>query len=756
MTDLTGQTLGPYRVVEQIGAGGMGVVYRAHDERLARDVAIKVLPEDLACNQDRLARFETEAKAVARLAHPNILEIWDFGTAAGVTYAVTELLEGEPLRARIAPTGLGWQKASEVAAAIAEGLAAAHDKDIVHRDLKPENVFLTSDGRVKILDFGLAQIREPVDESAETATLTPDGTVPGTVMGTMGYMSPEQVRGEPSDARSDVFALGCVLYEMLTGRPAFVRKSAAETTAAILKEEPPALTGLADDLPAGLDRIVRRCMEKSRGARFQSASDLGFALQQMYSAQSGAAAARDPDRIDGAEKPSIAVLPFDNLSGDAEQEYFCDGMAEEIINALVRVEGLRVVARTSSFAFKGKHLDIREIGEMLDVCALLEGSVRKAGDRLRITAQLINVADGFHLWSERFDRTLEDIFAIQDEIALAIVEKLSVELLGHERADIVKRPTENLDAYNAYLQGMYQWNRLTPDGYEQSLRCYEEAIDLDGEFGQAYAQLAIWHLSQAFWGAVSPTESGPKSLELAARAMAIDDRISEAHSFMGVVSTFFERNPEVGEHHLRRAIELGPNVAVNHSNLAAMLTAQGKFEEAFEAAQMTKRLDPLSPTNNAWASWWIGLGGRVEQAISDLEKLIALEPNHWLPHHVLGDLNPRQGKLQEAISESRRAVELSGRISICLAQLSYVSFLAGETDEAMRNLAILEKRSQESYVPPTFFAWIHHARQETDLALKSIEEAARVNDPWISFYRVTHQHLPFDPKIEQAARRYSV
>jgi len=756
MPDYIGTTLGRYRIIAKIGEGGMGQVYRAHDERLDRDVAVKVIHEAVAQDVDRLARFEKEAKAVAKLDHPNILAIHDFGTDQGITYAVTELLDGQDLRPSIPASGMPWQKVVEIGAAIADGLAAAHGKGIVHRDLKPENVFITSDGRVKILDFGLAQVKVPVEEEAETATLTPAGTVAGTVLGTMGYMSPEQLRGEPADARSDIFALGCVLYEMLSGKAAFLRKSTAETSVAILKEEPERLSSTGIVLPAEVERSIHRCLEKSPDARFQSARDLAFALRQVTWAEVPTPGPGKRRAADGEARPSIAVLPFGNLSADPEQEYFCDGMAEEIINALAHLDGLRVVARTSSFAFKDKHQDIREIGRALDVQTLLEGSVRKAGDRLRITAQLINVADGYHLWSERFDRTLEDIFAIQDEISLAIVDKLKVELLGGEREGIVKRYTNNLDAYNAYLMGLNQWNRLTPEGYEQSLQCYQEAIRLDDGFAPAYLQLAIWHLSQAFWGALSPVDALPVATEMVERALAIDDTISEAHCFTGVVHAFFERDQEAGERSLRRAVELGPNIADNHANLAALLTARGRYQEAIEAAETTMRLDPLSPTNNAWACWWIGLGGRLETAIGELEKLVALDPNHWLPHHVLGDLYSRAGRLDEAIAPSTRAVALSGGNSIAVTQLSCLSYLGGAIEQANEHLEKLKKRSHQAYVPPTFFSWIYWARGEWAEALRWMEEAARINDPWLAFYRIMEPLFPADPSIEAALQRYGV
>jgi serine/threonine-protein kinase len=564
----------------------------------------------------------------------------------------------------------------------------------------------------------------------------------GTVMGTVGYMSPEQLRGEIADARSDIFALGCVLYEMLAGRKAFARTSAAETTSAILTEEPEMLTG------SEIDRLVGRCLEKLPEKRFQSASDLAFALRQITPTRQTPVAAGD--------KPSIAVLPFGNLSGNLEQEYFCDGMAEEIINALVHVEGLRVVARTSSFAFKGRHEDIREIGESLGVTAILEGSVRRAGDRLRITAQLINVADGYHLWSERWDRTLEDIFAIQDEIALAIVDQLKVELLGRERAGIVKRSTEDLDAYNAYLQGIFQWNRLTAEGYARSFECFQEAVELDDAYGPAYAYLAIWYLSQAFWGVVSPIELMPQAVELAERAMEIDESISEAHSFRGVVRTFFQRDAVNGERDLLRAVELGPSVATCHSNLAALYTALRRHDEAIAAARTCQRLDPLSPTNNAWACWWIGLNGEVDEAIAGVEKLIAHQPNHWLPHHVLGDLAFRAERLDDAMAESALAVELSDQISITLTQLCYLRHLAGDEAIADELLAKLERRADEAYVPPTFFAWIFRARGDWQATFRWLEEGVRVNDPWSTFQWLVGPMPPATPEIEKKLRRFEL
>jgi TolB-like protein len=495
MQDLIGRTLGHYRIVEKIGAGGMGEVYRAHDERLDREVAIKVLHQDVAQDVDRLARFEREAKAVAKLAHPNILEIWDFGTDEGVTYAVTELLEGENLSQRIPSNGMGWQKAAEIGASVADGLAVAHGKGIVHRDLKPENVFVTADGRVKILDFGLAQVKVPVDKEAETETLTPAGTVPGTVMGTVGYMSPEQVRGNPADARSDIFSLGCVLYEMLTGKIAFARESTADTQAAILKEEPPALTAVDVAVPAELDRTARRCLEKNPEARFQSASDLAFALRSIASDTdavrpgpapvaprrrrgrlwAAAAAAvvvgtaavvlnvvglrsRPVGTASRAPIRSLAVLPLENLSGDAEQEYFVDGMTEALIADLAQIEALKVISRTSAMRYKNTDKPLPQIARELNVDGIVEGSVLRAGERVRITAQLIHASTDRHVWAKSYERDLEDILSLQKEVARAVSTEIRVRVTEPEHDRLLEAGRLNPEAYENYLRGRWFWN----------------------------------------------------------------------------------------------------------------------------------------------------------------------------------------------------------------------------------------------------------------------------------------------------------
>jgi serine/threonine protein kinase/Tfp pilus assembly protein PilF len=747
MTDRVGQHIGRYEIVAKLGEGGMGEVYRARDTELDREVAVKVLPDEVAHDAARMSRFEREARAAAAVDHPNILAIHDIGSHGGVPFIVFELLDGEPLRHAVSAGPLPTSKILDLSVQIAEGLAAAHERGIVHRDLKPDNVFVTSAGRAKILDFGLAKVKEPVagpglQDDAPTVSL---GTSPGTVLGTIGYMSPEQVRGEEVDLRTDIFALGCVVYEMASGRPPFRRGSHADTVSAILNEHPPDLGTANSAIPSELDRIVARCLTKRPEQRFQSAHDLVFALGELQRSQS---AAREPDRV-SETLPSIAVLPFANLSADPEQEYFCDGMAEEVINALTRIEGLRVVARTSSFAFKGTTEDIRGIGAKLGVDKILEGSVRKAGDRLRITAQLINVADGYHLWSERFDRRLEDVFAIQDEIALAIVDRLEVDLAAREREAVVKRYTDNLDAYSLYLKGLHHWNQLTPDSYRRSLECFQEAIKIDPQFAPAHVGIGIWYLSQCFWGDLSPAEGVPQGMAAVDRALDIDEEISEAHNARGVVQAWFERNWAAAEQSLRRSIELGPNVAVNHLNLAGYFLIRRRFEDVIPEARLAQRLDPLSVPNNAWAGAWLAFCGRYDEGVAQLERFIEMEPNQWLPHEQLSEVYLFRGsKTDEAFREAQKAFDLSGGVTAAVRQLAVACYLSGETGRGDELLEMLEARARQTYVPPMYLAWIQLARGERDAAVRLVDQAVEHNDGWLTFHRYFSPPLPGDRRID--------
>ena len=749
MSDLTGQKLGRYRIAEKLGAGAMGEVYRAHDERLARDVAVKVLPDIFTGDPDRLRRFEREARVTGALSHVNVLTVHDVGSFEGRPFLVTELLRGETLRQRVSGRALEISEALNYVVPVAEGLVAAHERGIVHRDLKPENLFVTDDGVVKILDFGLAKEIELGTEvaSLDEAPTASMATAAGAVLGTVGYMAPEQVRGEPADERSDIFAVGCVLYELLTGRRAFRQDTAVETMTAILREEPQSLPELGVAANPELSHVICRCLEKRPDDRFASTVELVAALRNLQSKVDTDATEPSP--------PSIAVLPFANLSADQEQEYFCDGMAEEIINALVHVEGLRVVARTSSFAFKGQNEDIRSIGAQLDVSTVLEGSVRKAGDRLRITAQIISVADGYHLWSERFERRFEDVFAIQDEISLAVVDSLKVALLRCEKAAVVRRYTDNLEAYNLYLEGLHHWHKLTPEGFAHSIDCFERVIELDPAFAPALVWMGVWYLSQSFWAEMPPQASIVKAREYAERALAVDRNIADAHSLLGVVKSFFERDRAVGEQSLRRAVELGPNLGFCHANLAVHLVTMGEVEEVAEVARIAQSLDPLACTIGSWTGCWLAYAGHYEEGVAQLQRTIELHPREWMPHHQLSEVfHICGGELEAARVEAEQAVELSGGLPATVAPLAVLLYRLGRIDEADELHEELRSRSESTYVAPTFFATIHLARGDVEAALERLLEASDCQDGWLPFARLWLPALPVrDQRVDELLQR---
>lgn len=737
----SGKMLSHYRLIEKIGEGGMGVVWKALDTKLDRDVAIKLLPGDLASDRERLRRFEREAKAAAALNHPNIVTLYSVEEADGAHFITMELIEGRTLARVIPREGLPVERFLDLALPLTEAIAAAHERGVTHRDLKPGNIIVSNEGLLKVLDFGLAKLRErpgaerPAEGATETLTRS------GVLLGTMPYMSPEQLQGRQVDHRSDVFALGIVLYEMATGRRPFAGDNPGDLVSSILRDEPLSVTEINRAMPADLARMVRHCLRKDPDRRYQAAKDLRNELEELRAETRAAVGA-------AVDRPSVAVLPFANLSTDPEQEYFCDGMAEELINALAHVNGLRVVARTSAFAFKGKHEDVRRIGESLGVGAVVEGSVRKAGDRLRITAQLIDTRDGSHLWSERFDRRLQDVFAIQDEISLAIVQKLEVKLMGRELEAVVKRPTENLDAYSAYLQAWFHWNKHTPQGYQRSRECLEEAIRIDPDCARAYAGLAIWYVSQCWWAELTPQDAMAAAMPLAQRALELDDTIPEIHVFLGGVRSYFGRDTVGGEVNFRRAVELAPNSAEAHAQYGLHLLIRRKFDEALSEVRLAMKLDPLSPTWSTWSCTWLAFAGRLNEGTTDLERVVSLHPQHWMPHYSLGCLYALDSRLEEAKAESERAAHLSGGVSATVAQLACFCYLLGDTERGNTLFDMLQTRAHASYVPPTFIAWVHLARGEADEAVERVQEAASGNDPWLVFHRLMSPAYGLgDPRI---------
>ena len=660
MPDLIGRTLGHYRIAEKIGAGGMGEVYRAHDERLDRDVAVKVIHEAVAQDADRLARFEREAKAVAALSHSNILEIFDFDTEEDVTYAVTELLEGETLREHLRKLGgpLPWNRVQEIGAAVADGLGAAHRRGVVHRDIKPSNIFLCSDGRVKILDFGLAATHGMVSSEAETGSIEAPLTHQGTVMGTVGYMAPEQVRGEPADHRSDIFALGCVLYEMITGERAFKRDTTAEIMTAILREEPPSFAESGAQVPPDLAKTVSHCLEKNPERRFQSAADIAFALGSESEVADSRVVPSELSRTRtwampllavagilvvalgmvfgpgilerfrgtagkdqvATAPPRIVVLPFENL-GSPDDEYFADGIAEEITSRLAAVSGLQVISRSSAMYYKGRQTPVRQIGEELDVGYVLEGTIRwdrsdVGHGRVRITPQLIRVADDSHLWSERYDRVLEDIFTVQSDIAEQVIANLQATLLESERRAIEAQPTDNMDAYQAYLLGAQYGAGFEESDMRLSVEMLERAVQLDPDFAVAHAWLSEGHSRLYFYRYDFTGERLAWAKASAQRALEVQPGLPEGHRALGYYYYWCLRDYERALEQFAVAAEGLPNDPRVSLGEVYVYRRQGRLAEALETLEWVRQLDP----RNYRAALFSGAIHQAQRDFNDAEK----------------------------------------------------------------------------------------------------------------------------------------
>jgi serine/threonine-protein kinase len=740
--------LGPYEIVAPLGTGGMGEVYRARDTRLEREVAVKVLREPFTNDPALLARFEREAKAVAALSHPNILAIHDYGTHEGITYAVMELLEGETIRKRLVQGALPWQEAVKVGAAVAEGLAAAHAKGIIHRDLKPENLFLTADGRVKILDFGLARMAPPPPNlQAETAPYLSAETETGMVVGTVGYMSPEQVRAQAVDARSDIFSLGCVLYEMLRGRRPFARETAAETQTAILREQPTPLAACGVVVPAELDRLVRHCLEKSVEARCQTAHELAAALHalpretdssQVNSAPSVKATRRGRKTID-----SLAILPLVNAGQDPNLEYLSDGITESVIHIMSRMPKLRVMARSTVFRYKGREVDAQAVGRSLNVRAVFTGRMLARGSGLIIKAELVDAADGALLWSEQYSHEISEIFAVEEAMAREIADALRLQLSGEQKKRLRKRPTENTEAYQLYLKGRFHWNKRNEQGIRKAVVHFEQAIDGDPLYAQAYAGLADCYALLPNYASELPKACVPKAEAAARRALELDDTIAEAHASLGMVHYSFNWRWQESEREFQRAIELNPNYATAHHWYAYLLMLLGRFDQALSELARARELDPLSLIINATSGYILHFARRTDEAIAHCERALTMEENFSPGQYMLGLACEQKGLYDRAIACFQKSLLLSGEHAGCdAAQLGHAYALAGRTADAQKILDQIKERSKQRFVPPFFVALISLGLGDTATAFEWLEKSYQERD----FYLI---YLKIDPWLDQ-------
>jgi serine/threonine-protein kinase len=744
-----GARLGPYEILAPIGQGGMGEVYRARDSRLERDVAIKILPEHLARNPDALARFEREAKAVAALSHPNILAIHDFGREQGISYAVTELLEGETVRARVERSPLGWRRAVETAVAVADGLSAAHAKGLVHRDIKPENVFLTTDGRVKILDFGLARWR-PMEGAPAAVTVTD----PGTILGTTAYMSPEQVRGEDLEPASDIFSLGCVLYEMVTGQQAFARKSGAETMAAILNHEPPQLSDTGRHAPPELDRVLVHCLEKNPLERFQSARDLAFALKAVLSGSTITKTIGPPRKSKAIE--SLAVLPFVNETADPNTEYLSDGITDSLINHLSQLPKLRVMARSTVFRYHQQSDDPQKIGRELNVRAVLAGRVAQRGDSLIIRTELVDVTDGSRLWGEHYNRKLADLLEIEEEIAREITAKLRLRLSGKQQKKLQKRATESTEAYQLYLKGRYSWNKRTIGAIQKGIEFFEQAIAEDPHFALAHAGLADCYELLGWLAALPPREVLPKAKAAAVRALEIDVSLAEAHASLAAVLSVYDWDWPAAGRAFEKAIRLNPSYATAHHWYAVdYLAPLGRLEEAVASAERARDLEPLSLSINTTLGLILFFARRYDQAVQQCRKTLELFPKFYMAYWFLSMVYQQQSRWNEAIEAVQKAIEFSRSSPVMLAALGHAYALSGRPDEARKLLDQVTALRSSTYVSPLDEAVVHLGLNEHDAAFEALDRACDERTGRLIWMQVHPLYDPLraDPRFAGLLRR---
>jgi serine/threonine-protein kinase len=724
---------GKYQILQKLGEGGMGTVFKAKDSRLDRTVALKFLSSDLIKDKEAKKRFIQEAKAAAALEHPNICTVYEVDRADGQTFIAMSYIEGQSLKDKLKEGPLDVDEAKDIALQVAGGLKEAHEKGIVHRDIKPANIMLTKKNQAKITDFGLAKVSWGVDL-----------TKTSTIMGTVAYMSPEQARGKKVDHRTDIWSLGAMLYEMLTGERPFQSQYDQAVLHAVLHENPEPLANLRKDISPSIVNVVSKALEKDPARRHQSMEQL---LNELEKTSRQAV-------LSFEKQKSIAVLPFENMSADPEQEYFCDGIAEEIINTLTQIENLRVIARTSAFSFKGKREDVREIGRKLGVETLLEGSVRKSGNRLRITTQLINVVDGSHIWSDRFDRQIKDIFDIQVEIALTIMEKLKIKLGGEERDKLVKHPTEHVEAYSLYLKGRYFLGMLTEEMIKKGLGYFNQAIKNDPSFALAHAGLADHFTWKGVMGFMPLHQAYANAKENAEKALSLDDSLAEAHTSVGLIKFYFEWLWGEAEIEFKRAIELNPGSIQVHYYYALYLGLMGRFEESIVEARQNLDFDPLSPVANQNLGFILFTARKYDESILQLKKTLELNPNHAYARVVLAWDYAFKTMYSEAIDEGKRAEQLSKGIDYWLqGSIACIHAFSGKKNKAIKLLDRLRELAQDGYVDPGYFAVLHAAIGEKEQAFEWLNKVFEDRSPWMVYlknYTLTFfKNLSSDPRYSE-------
>ena len=783
------ETISHFRIIEKLGEGGMGVVYKAMDLRLDRPVALKFLPENMLQDAQALERFRREARAASALNHPGICTIYDIGEQGGRGFIAMEFIDGETLRSHIQGKALPLGEVLRLGVQIAEALEMAHGEGIIHRDIKPANVFVTKRGQAKVLDFGLAKlVRKGVaaGDAGADGDATDSTSIVGIISGTPSYMSPEQVRGDALDPRTDIFSLGLLLYEMATGRQAFSGRTGGVVIEAVLTRSPVPARSINPEIPAKLEEIINKALHKDREQRYQHAAEIRAELQRLErGSDSGAITvgiAGESNRTASGDLPSsgeerartateksggprtervskvidsLAVLPFENASSDPEHEYLSDGIAGSLVNTLASVPKLRVMAQSTMFRYKGRHIDPQTVGRELKVRAVLTGRIMQSGGSLRIGTELVDVATGSQLWGAQYDRKPGDIFAIQDDISNEISEKLRLKLTRAEKKRLTKRQTDDAEAYRLYLKGRHHWNRWTEEGFYKAIEYFQQAVEKDPSYALAYTGIADSYVLLGWNSYLPPKDAFPKGKMAAMKALRLDPDLGEGHTPQAAVLWLYDWQWGKAQEEFQRSLALNPAHPTASHWYAEYLMTMGRHEEAIGRMKSSQELDPLSLIISVAIGWAHYMAGKYDEAMEQLRRTVEMEPNYPVTYWILGLVLRKLRRYEEAIAEGEKGVKLSGGSPLMNAALAQTLASAGRKKEAMQILEELTNLGTQRYVAPYFFAGIYIGLGEDERAMEYLEKSYEEHSHWLIYLHIdpSMDGLRGDPRFQDLLRR---